>query len=300
MSTDYDTQDTESEAIRELILITAEQLEAGESPDTLIAEWVDAGYSHEDARGTVAWTSAFRRVILDGSYQAIVNEVYYRLAAGEPAARVVDMVTEAGIDREFAAALVEGTVYADEGPRERHEQWDWRSYRHFAFEGSLESFPLLAGVNEYAEAYGGCRSERWGDVLAHAHHEIGWICVRGPANPKLWDDGGRPTSLFLHEYAHLQVAGGHTDTFWAANRELHKQYKVTHARFTDALGQVIGGLVVAALGLGLMVVTGFGFFAFGAIIGVVMGVAALVNSFGTEQRETEERECGTRTGEEAP
>jgi hypothetical protein len=47
-----------------------------------------------------------------------------------------------------------------------------------------------------------------------------------------------------------------------------------------------------------MVITGFGFFAFGAIIGVVMGVAALVNSFGAEQRETEELECGTSTGED--
>ena len=172
-------------------------------------------------------------------------------------------------------------------------QPDYESYRHFAFEEPPEAFPRLAGVNEHAERFGACRTVEWANVQAHAHHELGWICVRGAANPNLWDEDGRPTSLFLHEYAHLEVPGGHNDEFWAANKALHSQFKVTHDRFEEAIGSILLSVLIIAVGLGLLIFTGEGFLGIGALIALVFTIPKVLNSFGAEQRETNERECGT-------
>ena len=168
------------------------------------------------------------------------------------------------------------------------------AYRRLVFDGPIRRFPMLKGVNEYAERFGPCRRGNWDRVLAHAHWDRGWICVRGPANPNLWGNDEQLTSLFLHEYAHLLTPGGHTNAFWAANRALHKQYKVTHSKFENALASVIGGLLIAGLGVGLFLLTGWGFFAFGSILGILFAIPGVLDSFGTEQQETYERECGNR------
>ena len=78
-------------------------------------------------------------------------------------------------------------------------------------------------------------------MLAHAHVEEGFICVRGPI-AELVDARGRPTSLLLHEYAHLQVRGGHTDDFWVVNKHLHTDFGVMHQRRQQALASMFGGL----------------------------------------------------------
>lgn len=171
---------------------------------------------------------------------------------------------------------------------------DEEYFRHIAFDEPMQTFPLLSGVNQHAERYGPCRTAEWTDVLAHAHHGLRWICVRGPANPNLWDSDGRPTSLFLHEYAHLEVPGGHTDEFWARNKALHSQFKVTHDRFDEAIGSIILSVLIIAVGLGLFIFTGEGFIGIGALIALLFTIPKALNSFGTEQRETNERECGTQ------
>ena len=158
--------------------------------------------------------------------------------------------------------------------------------------GPAELFPLLRGINIHAETFGGCRSENWTQVLAHAHNEDGIICVRGPVNG-LVEGGGNPTSLLLHEYAHLLVPSGHTEEFWTENKRLHADYGVTHKRLVDALGSVFGSVIFVTLGLVLWLVFGWGWLGFGSMIGLLFTVPSLINSFQDEEHETSLRECGT-------
>ena len=118
-------------------------------------------------------------------------------------------------------------------------------------------FPLIEGINAHAENFGGCRGENWQEVLAHAHVEAGYICVRGPVK-ELFDERGRPTSLLLHEYAHLQVQGGHTEDFWVTTKQLHSEFGVMHRRREQALGSIFGSVCLTGLGLSLWLVFGWG------------------------------------------
>ena len=153
-------------------------------------------------------------------------------------------------------------------------------------------FPLIEGINAHAENFGGCRGENWQEVLAHAHVEAGYICVRGPVK-ELFDERGRPTSLLLHEYAHLQVQGGHTEDFWVTTKQLHSEFGVMHRRREQALGSIFGSVCLTGLGLSLWLVFGWGWIGIGPLLGLIVTVPAAMNSFRTERIETFERECGT-------
>ncbi len=156
-------------------------------------------------------------------------------------------------------------------------------------------FPLCKYTMDQADQYGNCRGEQWEQVLAHAHQDEGIICVRGSVSV-LFDARGsgvlKPTSLFLHEYTHLIVPGGHTEAFWSTNRELHKSWGVRHARFSDALGTIGGSLLLFVIGLALWHFTGWGWFGLGSIATMLYAIPAVFNSFGQEKRETWEWECG--------
>ena len=159
---------------------------------------------------------------------------------------------------------------------------------------AAQQFPLWNGVNEYARETGPCVGENWEGVLAHAHHHEGVICVPSHGRSALFQSNGQPTSLFLHEYAHLMVPGGHSDAFWATCKQLHADYQVTHDRFARALFAFAIGALLLVGSIVLAVTTGVIFFAIGAVIVALGAIPVLIDSFGTEQAETLERECGTR------
>lgn len=116
---------------------------------------------------------------------------------------------------------------------------------------AAETFPLVAGLIEHAEREGPCKEyENWGRVLAHAHvapeEAYGWICVKGPLS-NLFNEAGKPTSLFLHEYAHLlNPVGGHDQEFTATNKRLHKQWRVQPQVRMDAIGEAAFELLLLA------------------------------------------------------
>lgn len=103
-----------------------------------------------------------------------------------------------------------------------------REYGFYEFDE--EAFPLLRGVAVNAALPESPCAGHWRrkghTFLAHAHHELGVICVPGEPSPALWiTEGGetRITSTFLHEYAHLIVPGGHTKEFFEVCGRLHKE-----------------------------------------------------------------------------
>ncbi len=149
-----------------------------------------------------------------------------------------------------------------------------------------EAFPMLQVVWEHAEVAGPCRGLDWRNTLAHAHEHAGVVCVRGPAEGGLWG-GSEPTSLLLHEYAHIIEPGGHTPMFWQTNKALHKRHGVMHAKFEQAIASVVMAVLFIAAGLGLWFWTGVGWFGFGAVFAILLAIPALIDSFGTEEADTE-------------
>ena len=90
----------------------------------------------------------------------------------------------------------------------------------------LESFPLIRDIVQKAVGLTRCQFR---DIDAHTHNEIYRICIPGVANPSLWNDAYMPTTTLLHEYAHLVSQAGHYDeSFWEANRALHKEHHVSY------------------------------------------------------------------------
>ena len=156
-------------------------------------------------------------------------------------------------------------------------------------------FPLIRSINIHANVFGGCQGEDWDQVLAHAHTEDDIICVRGPITD-LFEKDGKPTSLLLHEYAHLRAQAGHTDEFWAENKQLHADFGVMHKQREEALGYVVVGVLLGGLILSLGLVFGVWawWFAIGWVVFAVFAVPVVINSFRAEQVEIAERECGTK------
>ncbi len=88
------------------------------------------------------------------------------------------------------------------------------------------AFPLINDIVEKADVLTKCR---FPDIAAHAHLEIYRVCIPGTANPSLWDDAYRPTTVLLHEYAHLKSGTGHfAPAFWAENKALHALHGVPY------------------------------------------------------------------------
>lgn len=95
------------------------------------------------------------------------------------------------------------------------------------------SFPLIQDIVGNATELTGCtfefRARGFDGAAAHAHRDIGRICIPGLANPSLWNDLYVPTGTLLHEYAHLVTGAGHeNEEFWACNRSLHEQFNVNY------------------------------------------------------------------------
>lgn len=153
-------------------------------------------------------------------------------------------------------------------------------------EGLKELFPCLVAMNEYAEQFGYCRHANWDNVLAHAHSHYGIICVKGPLKNLMEDrkDGLAVTSLFLHEYAHLELPDEwHTPRFAERNKELHKQFGVMHDRKAQAIGAIVVSVLIIAGGIGLYVATGWGWIGFGAGFAILANLGYAFNSFREEQ-----------------
>ena len=78
------------------------------------------------------------------------------------------------------------------------------------------------------------------------------------------------------------------------NKELHSEYGVVHKRFENAIYSIIGSVLIIATGGALWYFTGWGWIGIGALVSLLFAVPSIINSFGEEQRETQERECGTQ------
>ena len=143
-------------------------------------------------------------------------------------------------------------------------------------------FPRVVAIAQYAESFGPCRLANWDNVLAHAHTHDGIICVKGAAS-NLWDTRG-PTSLFLHEYAHLELPDEwHTPRFAEVNKELHRKYGVMHDKKAEAIGSVALSIIIIVAGITLYVTTGWGWIGIGAGISLLMTLPWVFNSFQEEQ-----------------
>ncbi len=126
------------------------------------------------------------------------------------------------------------------------------------FEFNEESLPLLRYVATYAALPESPCAGTWvnqgHEVQAHAHYDLGMICVPGKPNPILWrtkeDDRLDLTSIFLHEYAHLIVPGGHSKEFVEVCDALHTQAGIpvdNEAASNEGVVGFIGGLAVASI-----------------------------------------------------
>lgn len=177
-------------------------------------------------------------------------------------------------------------------------------YQFIPTEELQAAFPRLVAMNAHADVLGPCRLADWENVLAHAHSEDGIVCVKGPLN-NLFEPvkgGLKPTSLFLHEYAHLELPDEwHTPRFAEKNKELHQKWKVAHDKKVEAIFSVILSLIIIGVGLGLYLGTGSGYIGIGAGIALVMNLGWVFNSFQQEQIQAHEHDMRRwRDGKPSP
>lgn len=177
-------------------------------------------------------------------------------------------------------------------------------YQLLPTEGLQAEFPRLVAMNAHADVLGPCRLADWENVLAHAHSEDGIVCVKGPISNlfKPVKGGIKPTSLFLHEYAHLELPDEwHTPRFAEKNKELHQKWKVAHDKKVEAIFSIILSLIIIGVGLGLYLVTGSGYIGIGAGIALVMNLGWVFNSFQQEQIQAHEHDMRRwRDGKSSP
>ena len=171
---------------------------------------------------------------------------------------------------------------------------DYTQYYQFLPNEALQAmFPRLAAMNAHADVLGPCRGAEWENIQGHAHAHAGIICVKGPIDNLFEDRAGgvKPTSLFLHEYAHLELPDEwHSPRFGERLKELHKEHKVAHDKKVEAIFSIIVSLIIIGVGLGLYLGTGSGYIGIGAGIALVMNLGWVFNSFQQEQIQAHEHD----------